>query len=226
MEQSAQRLSLSAAGRATDLSGLVRISASEATRVFLLPPIVRTLRRAYPHIRLDVIASGEVSDLGRREADIAIRNFQLRRPELIGRKIRDLRARMYATPSYLDHIGNPQTIEALRGADFISFVPRAAYLEGLQRLELPFTEEELPLASGNGLVQWALGRHGAGICLLLEEVGDADPRLVRVLEHHLPPFPVPIWLACRRELWTTARYRVVFDQLAAALSRPLVTWSV
>lgn len=226
MEQSAQRLALSAVGRATELRGMVRISASEPICVFLLPPIVRALRRAYPHIQIELVASSDVSDLWRREADIAIRNFRPRSPELIARKVGELRARMYATPAYLDHIGNPRTVEGLQGADFISFAPRSVYLEGLKRVGLPLSEDDLPLVSGSGLVHWALGRQDTGICLLMEEIGDADPRLVRVLESHLPPFPVPIWLTCRREIRTTARYRVVFDQLAAAFGRPLVAWSV
>ncbi len=52
---------------------------------------------------------------------------------------------------------------------------------------------------------------------MLDGVGDAEPRVRRVLPD-MPPLPIPVWLATRRELRTSRRIRVVFDLLAEALA--------
>jgi len=69
----------------------------------------------------------------------------------------------------------------------------------------------------NHLVQWELCKQGVGICIILEAIGDAEPRVRRVLPS-MPPLPIPMWLVCHRELRTSPRIRLVFDRLAAALA--------
>jgi DNA-binding transcriptional LysR family regulator len=70
----------------------------------------------------------------------------------------------------------------------------------------------------NHLVQWELCKQGVGICIMMEEIGDAEPRVRRVLPS-LPPLPIPIWLVCHRELRTSRRIRIVYDLLAEELQR-------
>ena len=48
-----------------------------------------------------------MSELGKREADLAIRNFRPTGGDLVTRKIREDSGYLYATPAYLDAIGNP-----------------------------------------------------------------------------------------------------------------------
>ena len=81
------------------------------------------------------------------------------------------------------------------------------------------TPKNFPIITDNHLVQWELAKHGVGICIVMDEVGDAEPRVRRVLPE-LPPIPVPVWLATHRELHTSRRIRVVFDLLADELGRP------
>src|SRR5579862_9911786 len=70
--------------------------------------------------------------------------------------------------------------------------------------------------------KWELCKLGVGICIVMDEVGDAEPRVRRVLPK-LPPIPVPVWLTTHREIRTSRRIRVVFDILAQELSRSAVT---
>jgi DNA-binding transcriptional LysR family regulator len=80
------------------------------------------------------------------------------------------------------------------------------------------TTRNFPIITSNHLVQWEMAKQGLGICIVLDEVGDAEPRVRRVLPE-LPPIPVPLWVATHREIHTSRRIRVVFDLLADALSR-------
>ncbi|MGB1277130.1 MAG: LysR family transcriptional regulator, partial [Nannocystaceae bacterium] len=97
MGAAAMRVSLTATGQAGALEGTVCITASELIATFLLPPILAGLRWKHPGIELEVVASNDVRDLLRREADIAVRNVAPTHPELVARSLGTRYARPYAT---------------------------------------------------------------------------------------------------------------------------------
>jgi DNA-binding transcriptional LysR family regulator len=216
MADAALRFSRVAAGQSVSLDGPVRISAGDMIAAHYLPGPVTAIRAKHPGITIDIIGSNEVSDLGRREADIAIRNFRPTQPDLVARKIRDDRGYLYATPGYLASIGDPTSLEELSRGDFVAFDHTDTFLNGLNAMGLSLTGESFPYVSANQHVQWALITAGAGIGVMMAAVGDADPRVVRVLPDSLA-FPVPIWLTSHREVRTSRRVRVVFDLLAEML---------
>ena len=219
MGDAANRVSLTAAGQSQSIEGKICIAASEIYAAMLLPPILAKLRRAEPGIEIEVVTSTKASDLRRREADIAIRNFQPTEPDLIARKIRDVPARLYATPGYLERIGNPRLPYDLRRADFISIDSSGMFLKGLNALGLNLTERNFPILTENYLVMWEFVKHGLGIGILDGNIGDAEPLVRRALPD-LEPLMFPIWLVAHRELNTSRRVRVVFDLLAEELARP------
>ena len=53
---------------------------------------------------------------------------------------------------------------------------------------------------------------GLGIAVLPEALCDPEPTFERILPD-LPPFQFPVWLVTHRELQTSRRIRIVFDQL-------------
>lgn len=216
MGDAATRISLTATGQSTSVVGSVAITASEAIAAYLLPPIVGRLRVDHPGIEIEIVASNQASDLHRREADIAIRNFRSTQPDLVARKIKDGAARFYAAPGYLARIGGVRSIKDLSRAELFAFDRSSVMIDGLRALGVEVTRQQFPVVTGNHLVQWELCKAGVGVCVMMEEVGDAEPRVRRV-HKDLPPLPVPIWLTCHRELRTSRRIRLVFDRLAEAL---------
>ena len=208
MSEAATRVSLAV--------GTVSITASEVIAAYLLPPILGRLRIDHPGIELEIVASNQSRDLRRREADIAIRNFRAKQPDLIAQKIRDARAHMYAAPAYLKRLGRVRSAKDLSRAELFAFDRTNTMIDGLRALGLDITRRQFPIVTENHLVQWELCKEGVGICIMMEEIGDAEPRVRRVLPS-LPPVPVPIWLVCHRELRTNRRIRLVFDRLAEAL---------
>ena len=83
MGTAAEALGLAASGRSQAVGGVVSVSATDVVATHLLPPILQRLRAQEPGIAVEVIASNALSDLLRREADIAIRHVQPEQPELI-----------------------------------------------------------------------------------------------------------------------------------------------
>jgi DNA-binding transcriptional LysR family regulator len=218
MGEAANRVSLTASGQSQTIEGRICITASEIHAAYLLPPIIAKLRRAEPGIKVEIIASNAASDLRRREADIAIRSFRPTQPELIAKKIKEVPARLYAAKCYLKQIGMPTRPEDLNQADFIDFDSTGRMLNALNELGLSLTRKNFTIQTENHLVQWQLAKQGLGICIIPEDIGDAEP-LVRQVLPDLKPMVFPIWLTAHRELKTSRRVRLVFELLATELAR-------
>jgi DNA-binding transcriptional LysR family regulator len=216
MSEAATRVSLTATGQSASIVGTVSITASEAIAAHLLPPILGRLRTERPGIEIEIVASNQVRDLHRREADIAIRNFQSTQPDLIAQKIKDSHAHLYASPEYLKKLGRLRSPKDLTRAELFAFDRTDTMIDGLRAFGVEVTRAQFPIVTQNHLVQWELCKHGVGICAMMEEIGDAEPRVRRVLPS-LPTMPVPLWLVCHRELRTSRRIRLVFDRLAEEL---------
>jgi DNA-binding transcriptional LysR family regulator len=212
MGEAANRVSLSASGQSQSIEGSIRITASEIIAAFILPPILEELRRAHPGVEVKLVASNTIQDLRRREADIAIRSGRPTDPDLIATRLRDTPGRLYATRAYLAKLGNPSALEGFSGADFIGFDDdgRLGFLTGLNAMGFQLTPKNLPIQTGNHMVLWELVKSGLGIGAVIEEVGDAEPLVERVLPA-MPPIPVPNWLVSHREVHTSRRVRTVFD---------------
>jgi DNA-binding transcriptional LysR family regulator len=218
MSEAATRVSLAATGQSSSIVGSVCITASEAISAYLLPPIVKRLRREQPGIEIELVASNKARDLQRREADIAVRNFRVEQPDLIAQKLKDSRAHMYAAPSYLKQLGRVESANDLKRAELFAFDRTDLMIDGLRALGVEVTREQFPIVTENHLVQWELCKQGVGICIMMEEIGDAEPRVRRVLPS-MAPLPIPMWLVCHRESRTSRRIRLVFDLLAEELAR-------
>ncbi|NRA86651.1 MAG: substrate-binding domain-containing protein, partial [Rhizobiales bacterium] len=160
----------------------------------------------------------QASDLKRREADIAIRNFRPTEPDLIAKKIRDVPARLYATPQYLIKIGNPTTMDGLKNAEFINIDPSFLYMARLNEIGFKLDKQNFSILTENFLVMWEYVKIGLGIGIADARIGDAEP-LVELVLPKMVAFEFPIWLVAHRELNNSARIRLVYDLLAAELSK-------
>jgi len=217
MGEAANRMSLSASGQSNNVEGSICISASEVDATFRLPAIIAKLRKMAPGIEVEIVASNAPSDLGRREADIAIRSFRPTQPDLIAKKIKDISAQLYATPEYLKSIGMPTTMAGLNQADFISFDNTGRLQKALNDLGLNLSKKNFPLISENYIVHWELVKHGLGIGVMPIDIGDAEPLVQPVLKE-FALFVFPMWLTAHSELKTSRRVRIVFDLLVSELS--------
>ncbi len=217
MGEAASRVSLTASGQSQSIEGTIRITTTEVYAAFVLPPIIAKLRPLAPGITIEIVASNAVSDLRRREADIAIRNGRPTDPDLIAKKVKDDLAQLYATPAYLDRIGNPSSLAGFSQADFIGFDDNKPLLDGLNALGFSLTGRNFPVLTGSHLVHWELVKQGLGVGVMPIRTGDAEPLVRRILPT-MDPIEVPVWLVAHRELRTSRRVRLVFDFLFDELS--------
>lgn len=216
MAEAALRVSMGAAGASASVEGDVIITAGEAVSALLLPPVIAKLRRTHPGIRIELAASNQLRDLHRREADIAIRNVRPTREDLFGRRVRDVDAGFFAAPAYVERAGPFEAFADLQNAEILAFDHGDEMVRGLAAAGISVTRAHFPIVAPNHMVQWALCKEGAGLCIMMVEVGDREPGVVRVLPEFL--FPVQTWLVCHRELRTSRRLRIVWDALSEHLS--------
>lgn len=217
MGAAAEALGLAATGRSQTAQGVVSVSASDAVAAFLLPRAVQRIRRVAPGITIEVLSSDTLSDLRRREADIAIRHVDPGQPELIGRLIREASAGFYASADWVRRHGHPRTAQQALAHDFVGADRAGRYLGYLRQHGLALTEAHFKCYADNSVAHWALVRQGLGIGAMMDDIAHATPDVVPVLEA-LPPVRFPIWLVTHRELRTARRIRVVFDLLAEELA--------
>lgn len=80
---------------------------------------MKRLRDEAPGITVEVVTSNALSDLRRREADIAIRHVRPDQPDLIGRLLCDNSAMFFASTEWEDRHGHPRAARDAIGLDFI-----------------------------------------------------------------------------------------------------------
>ena len=217
MGAAAEALGLAATGSSQAVRGVVSVSATDVVASVLLPPLVKKLHDQEPGITIDVIPSNALSDLLRREADIAIRHVKPEQPDLIARLIREATAYFYASESWVNAHGHPRSAEDAARLSFVGSDRSGQYLGYLRMHGLPLSEANFSCYADHSVAHWALVRQGMGIGVMMEEIALATPGMVRVLDD-LPPVRFPVWLVTHRELRTSKRIRMVFDALAQGLA--------
>lgn len=217
MGDAAGQVSLAASGQSQSVEGLVIITASDLLSAYHLPPILDELRDRAPGIDIEVIASNEIRDLKRREADIAIRHVRPEQPDLIAKQVTGTSGHFYAAPSYIERHGRPEIVEDLADAVFVGSGDVTTYLRAIEPAGLPITRANIKYVSDSGIVAWEMVKQGLGMCIMTHELAALTPEVEQVLPD-FPPMPVPIWLVTHRELRTSRRIRLVFDVLSEAFS--------
>jgi DNA-binding transcriptional LysR family regulator len=217
MFEAAARISLAASGQSGELEVEVRISATDTIAALCLPAIIHKLRIKYPKIMVEIIASNELSNLARREADIAVRNVQPSHPDLIAKKVCDVGARLYGASTYLNKLGRPLTPENLCEADIAGFNRNQEMVDALRGFGLSTVPSNISVVSENHLVQWEMVRQGFCLGIMMECVGDNESLVERVFVD-LEAVKFPIWLVAHQQLRSSKRIRAVFDILAQSLA--------
>lgn len=224
MGEAADSFALTASEQSQTIAGKITVAASESVAAYLLPEAIATLRSAEPDLHIELVASVGSSDLLRREADIALRHYRPDEPELIAKKIGEIGARLYATPEYLQRLGNPKHISELSRAEFICFDQASVdgFVAMYAGLGAALEPANFPLLTRSELVAWQWVKAGLAIGVIEEQIGDNETQVQRVIED-LAPITAPLWLTSHRELRTNKRVRRVYDVLDDVLRRQLAS---
>ena len=216
MGDAANSISLAATGQSQAVTGHVLISATDLMATHFLPPILKTLRTTAPDLQIEIIATNEVSDLRRREADIAIRHGRPKDETLFAKRLRDTKAHLFASKEYLDEVGRPETLADLEKLKFVGVDQPEQRLGLMASRGVNLTTANFNFSTSSATLTLELVRQGFGIGILPIDIGTAYPELENP-SSAFEPISIETWLVAHRELKTNLRIRVVFDLLAEGI---------
>ena len=198
MEAGAHQLARKVSGAEEGVTGTVRITASQPVACELLPPVLARMRQALPEVQVELVASNEVTNLLRREADIALRMVRPDQASLVARRIGRVTLSVCAHRDYLRRKGMPrQPADLLQhelvGNDRYEDIPR-----GFAAMGYPVERQHFALRT--------------------------DPDVVALLPE-LPLPELPIWLTVHREIRTSRKIRAAYDFLAKEVPGALASIS-
>lgn len=205
-----------AEGKSERIAGSVRITASEIVAAYVLPDIAARLALEEPEIEVEIVASNQVENLLRRDADIAVRMAEPAQLDLVVRKVAELPLTACAARSYLARRGRPEHAEDMTDHDLVGYDRGMELIEGFAAFGIAIDRHAFRFRTDNQIVFWEAVKAGNGI-------GFAQAPLVRrtpSVEAILPDLPLPslpMWIAMHRDVRTSARIRRVADFLFTEL---------
>ena len=222
MASAAEARGRAASARSDEISGAVRITASEVIGAEVLPPILAEFADRHPKIAFELNLSNRTEDLLRRDADIAVRMVQPTQAALVARKLGETTLGLYAHRRYLGNREPPRTLQEAARLRLIGFDRNPVPASALQARGIEISREMFSLRIDNDLAHLAALRAGYGIAICQVGIARRDPDLIRVAAD---AFAVPLetWLVMHEDLRASARLRAVYGHLAGGLTAYLAT---
>jgi DNA-binding transcriptional LysR family regulator len=217
VEQAVLAVERGAQANLVSLEGTVRVTSPETFGVSFLAPRLATFGRAHPGLSIELVPAGEVLDLGRRQAEVAVRFFRSADQHLVARRVGEVSYGLYASHEYLAR-------HPVRGPRDLKDHPLLVSTPGPNVVETQWVKR----LSGNAspafvstlsLALLSAAKASAGVAVLPTYLGDAEPTL-----KHLPMPDAPtetVWLTVHKDLRATPRVRAVLDFLADVMKREL-----
>jgi DNA-binding transcriptional LysR family regulator len=181
----------------------------EMLGTYLLPRLLEDFLLAHPQIEVEVDIANRAVDLGRREADLALRATMAPPEDLIAREVGEIGSAIYATPALRHRLGADAPLESLPWIGFdgaMGGVLQARWM----RETLPQVRPRLRMDSFLAIIQAAA--LGVGVAALPAFAAAQEPRLIRISE----PLPVAmnVWLLTHPDVRGNARVRALLQHIA------------
>lgn len=216
-QQALVEASMIAEGENATLEGTVRITASEITSHYSLPPVIAQLRQEYPAIQIEIAPTDSPENLLMHEADIAVRMFRPTQLELITRKIAESPLVCCAHQSYLAKRGVPENPFDVLNHDMVGFDRSDLIITHARSLGYDISRNDFQIRSDSQTVIWEMVKAGLGLGFAQTVLVKATPGIVPLLPDFEIP-PLQVWLTTHRELFTSHRIRAIYDRLGELLT--------
>ncbi len=215
MEQAALQFQREMQGIDNRLSGSVRVTTSDTMAAHFVIAAMRRLHVMHPEIRIILSTSTDITNLTRREADLAVRTLKPTSPDLISRHLVKRSMALYATADYLRERGMPVPGNGLAGHDIVIYQPAVAARHQEKICLEPVHNARVAMEVNSGMALIEAARQGMGITELPCHMADHDPKLVRVWPERVDHYDV--WLVMHSDLSRSARVRAVADAVIDTL---------
>ncbi|MDH1011972.1 LysR family transcriptional regulator [Pseudomonas nicosulfuronedens] len=212
MESACKVIEKRLAGTEDNLSGKVRIGATEGYGSTLLTSQLVELNQRHPHLGVDLLAVPRALQLSRHEADIVITLERPGRGPYIITRLTDYVLRLYASKDYLAERGPIGTRDDLRDHALVGYVDDLLYSKELQYLDEIGRPLHMALRCTSILAQQRAVAEGAGLAILPAFAAAEDSSLQPILAGEIE-FVRTFWMLMPTELKDIARMRTTWDFL-------------
>jgi len=203
-----------ASAEGAEVSGVVRLTASEVIGAEVLPAILSDFRTLHPGVMVELSLSNQPADLLRRDADIAVRMVPPTQKALVARRIGKTVLGLHASRAYVEAHGQPRSLEELDRHPLIGFDRAPSAARGIN-LPPQFARERFAFRCDSDLGQLAAIRAGLGLGVCQYGVA-LRPPLVAILTQQVR-FELPMWVVMHEALRKVTRAKLMFDHLVTAL---------
>jgi DNA-binding transcriptional LysR family regulator len=198
------------------VSGAVRVTAPDVALVAdWLPAMLLPLRTLHPGLLVELAVENRIVEMGKREADIAIRNRRPTEEALTVRSGGTLGWFLFGSREYVAARPRASELAHLRDHDVLLYETpeddrQARWLERHRLLE------RVVLRSNSVDALARAARVGWGVALLPAVAADRDAGLERLLPDQ-PIIKTPLWLVTHVELKRSPRVSAVFEFIGRRL---------
>jgi DNA-binding transcriptional LysR family regulator len=203
LEEEVLAATRAAAGHDQHLTGTVHLTTTADLLPLILPPL-SLFRTRYPEVHLEVDAADAFRDLGRREADVALRASERPPEEAVARRIAGC-----AWAPYRRHDAPPE-------ATWVQLGGAVAHLPIAEHQARIFGSSPPAISVSTVASAVAAVRAGLGTGLLPCFAGDRDPTLRRT-DVPLTGVGGAFWLLVHTDLRRVARVRALVEHLHTEL---------
>lgn len=197
--------------------GAVRLTVPAPIAAHLVVPALPSLRASHPEIDVVLLATSRVLDVGRGEADVAVRNLVPQGSGIVARRVARVTAALYASRAYLARRGTPH-LPMLAGHDFIDFEQNTYAQAPFDWLPAAVRQARVVLRADDPAILTRAAVAGLGIAALPAFLADDEPELVRLGNESSV---TAVFVVVRAEIRRMARVRTVASWVGDLLAQHL-----
>lgn len=199
--------------------GLVKLTTTDTLFHGFLGSVLGRLSAAFPQIHYDITTSNDFLNLGKGEADIAIRPSNAPPDTLVGRRVASISFAVYAAPWQASAISakvdEPEFLASFGELPWIGLCDDLKHLSAWQWLDAHVSSVKVANRMDSLFAMKHAISCGMGIGVLPSFLADGDSNLVRV-SPILKDVSTDIWILCHQDLRSLPRIRTVTTYLANA----------
>ncbi len=193
-------------GKDIRLSGNLKISTTDTIGYYWLPQYIRDFKEHYPEIFIDLDIQISFTNLTKREADVVIPAVNMQPDYMVGRKLTKIYFRLYASRTYIERFGLPETVKDFSVHRFLVPNESLARLPASQWLKKHVPNHCMAAASDKLSTLFKFAQQDLGIAALPHYVGQSDGQMVEIME--LPEHcHRNVWILTHPDLRDTARVK-------------------
>lgn len=217
MAEWAGEVNRAAAARDTRVTGLVRVTAAPFPAAYFLAPLAGRIATQHPGLRLEIVAATDYLDLGRGEADLALRGLPPGTPDLVSLCHARYANGLFASRAVADSLRpSAPGLAGLAGFPWIAWAPPYENLPPNRQLREMLPEFTPSFTADDFLVMIAGAQAGAGVIVLTRALAEGTG-LVELPVDLGPHAMIDIHLVAARSALDTPRVRLVGDLIAQAM---------